>query len=92
MPASLNEYRKNTQNLFQTIKYALNLLSHEMKNYVVYFEIYGKKMKATVPAFNEEGAKQIVQSQLKIHKVVRKEIEDIGNTFSDIIDLLTKKK
>lgn len=62
-----------------------------MKDYTVYFEIYGKKMKVTVKAFNEEGAKLIVKNQIKFHKVEDSTMDALKKTFGDIIDFLGKK-
>jgi hypothetical protein len=35
-----------------------------MTNYTIYFEIFGKKMKTTVMAENEEKAREIVKNKL----------------------------
>lgn len=42
------------------------------KNYIVYFSIYGKKMKTTVLAENEKDAEEQVKKQLRIMSVVVK--------------------
>lgn len=61
-----------------------------MKEYTVYFEIYGKKMKVTVKAFNEAGAKLIVANELKFHKV---EEQSVAKSFiKDFFDGLNKTK
>lgn len=39
--------------------------------FLVYFEIYGKKMKTEVRATNEQQAINIVKSNILIHKVER---------------------
>jgi hypothetical protein len=40
-----------------------------MPNYIVYFEIYGKKLKVKVAAENQNKVKSIIKSNLIIHKV-----------------------
>ena len=51
-----------------------------MNKYTVYFEIYGKKMKSTVFAEHELGAKQAVKNKISFHKVEKeKEDKDIFN-------------
>ena len=62
-----------------------------MKDFIVYFELYGKKMKATVKAFNEDGAKLIIKDKIIFHKVeeVKKQskddfINDLMNAAKDI--------
>lgn len=37
--------------------------------YDVYFEIYGKKMKATVKADSPAQAKEIIKSKINFHKI-----------------------
>ena len=63
-----------------------------MKDFIVYFELYGKKMKATVKAFNEDGAKLIIKDKIIFHKVKPKDVEDITKGFEDIMDILGVKK
>ena len=41
-----------------------------MKQFTVYFEIFGKKMKTTVFANTEEEAKRKVKDKIVFHKVV----------------------
>lgn len=60
-----------------------------MKNYIIYFEVYGKKMKTTVFAGSEESAKDIVRSKVVFHKVVKK--PDVFNEVSDLMDFFKKK-
>lgn len=40
-----------------------------MKNYKIYFEIYGKKMQTTVLAKNEHDAMDSVKNKIKFIKV-----------------------
>lgn len=55
-----------------------------MKNYTIYFEIYGKKMKTTVMAINEENAKDLIISKIIFHKVEKS--KDEFNQAIDIMD------
>ena len=66
-----------------------------MKNYDVYFEIYGKRLKTTILAENEEKAKEIVRNKIVFHKVVLKQKEEfnqIDDMFKNIMDVLGGKK
>lgn len=58
-----------------------------MKNYTVYFEIYGKNMKTTVMAENEIKAVEIVKSKINIYKV-EKTKDDAFNEAMDIMDTI----
>jgi len=49
----------------------------KMNKYLVFFDIYGKKMKAVVEANSAINAKKVIQSKLKIVKI--KKEEDIPN-------------
>jgi hypothetical protein len=40
-----------------------------MNEYIVYFEIYGKKMKVRIWANSEEDAKYKVMGKIRFHKV-----------------------
>lgn len=50
-----------------------------MKNYTVYFEIYGIKKRVKIQAHNKNQAIGIVKNDLKIHKVE----EDNPEPFTD---------
>lgn len=54
-----------------------------MKNYTIYFEIYGKKLKTTVMSENEEKAKEFVKSKVIFHKV-----ENSKDEFNQSIDMI----
>jgi hypothetical protein len=41
-----------------------------MKNYKIYFEIYGKRLVTTVSAENQEHAKQIIVNKIIFHKII----------------------
>ena len=58
------------------------------KNYTVYFEIYGKKMKAKVLAESMEEAQQKVNSKIIFHKIVIEE-KDKFNQAIDMLDDMT---
>jgi len=53
--------------------------------YTVYFEIYGKKMKAEITAESETHAKQIIRDKILFHKVRRK--DDILNNLYSIFGM-----
>lgn len=47
---------------------------------IVYFELYGKKMKAEVEALTDEEARRKIINRIKFHKIVKKE-DDILSFF-----------
>ncbi len=55
-----------------------------MKNYDVYFELYGKKMKATILAESEVAAREAIKNKITFHKVVLKAKDE----FNDVIDMM----
>lgn len=58
-----------------------------MKDFWVYFQIYGKKIKVKVPAFNKAGAEKIVRDELKIVKVTEiGGMEEIKDMFENMIN------
>lgn len=66
-----------------------------MKNYDVYFEIFGKKMKTTILAETMTEAKQKVINKIKWHKVVETPQDEFNQSIDmldDIIDILGGKK
>lgn len=59
-----------------------------MKTYIVYFEIFGKKMKTEVKAKDPAKARQQVIDKLIFHKVeVKDNGFDIPDIFKDIFNL-----
>lgn len=54
-----------------------------MKNFDVYFEIFGKKMKTRILAENQEKAKEEVKNRIVFHKV-----EKSNEEFNQCIDIL----
>lgn len=64
------------------------------KNYSVYFEIFGKKMKAKVLAESEEEAQQKVKSKIIFHKTViekKDEFNQAMDLMDGIMDILGSK-
>lgn len=64
-----------------------------MKDFDVYFELYGKKMKTTVFAYNESSAKKIIREKIVFHKIIEKaDKKDIKDTFDNLMDMFGMKK
>lgn len=71
--------------------------------YVVYFEIFGKKMKTVITAPDKKGAEKAVKDKIIFHKVVEKKYGDtykkkdvkdfVGNdqTFKNLKDIFRMK-
>jgi hypothetical protein len=59
-----------------------------MRNFDVYFEIYGKKMKVRILAENENDAKKEVEKKIIFHKVEKpkEEFNDSMDIFDNIIN------
>ena len=54
-----------------------------MMKYSVYFEIYGKKLKAVVEAKSAEEAKYIVMGKIKWHKIEpESQVDFLKNIFN----------
>jgi hypothetical protein len=63
-----------------------------MKEFTVYFELFGKKMKITIFAENESTAKELIRGKIIFHKIERKDFFNRDKSgFDFIMDLLTKK-
>lgn len=61
------------------------------RNFTVYFEIFGKKMKTTVLAESKTAAEQQVKDQIIFHKTVEKKDDSFNETmniFEKIKDIL----
>lgn len=54
-----------------------------MKNYTLYFEVFGKKMKTQVMAESEEKAKEAIKNKIVFHKV-----EKSNDEFNKAVDLM----
>lgn len=66
-----------------------------MKNYTVYFEIFGKKMKTKILAESKENAEQQIKDKIIFHKVVVDEQDEFNkavNILDSINDILSKNK
>ena len=66
-----------------------------MKNYDVYFEIFGKKMKTTILAETMTEAKEKIINKIIFHKVTEKPQDEFNQSIDmleDIIDILGGKK
>jgi hypothetical protein len=59
-----------------------------MKKYIVYFEIFGKKMKTEVFAMNEEQAMIAVKNKIIFHKVNSEAEESFDQAVKSIMDYL----
>ena len=60
-----------------------------MRNFKVYFELYGKKMTTTIQAENMTTAQQKVKDSIKFHKTVP---IDEDKDWNDILDMMEKAK
>lgn len=64
--------------------------------FIVYFEIYGKRMKTTVDANNDIDAKAMIKQKIIFHRVEKqqeqqseKSLKDLfGKDFEDILNSL----
>lgn len=54
--------------------------THNM--YTVYFEIYGKKMKATIEANSEKEAKELIKNKIKFHKIEDNNVDYLRSIFN----------
>lgn len=57
-----------------------------MNKYLVYIELYGKKMKVEINANTQHEAAQTVRGDLKIHKIdkIKDDSNDVFNNLMDI--------
>lgn len=57
-----------------------------MANFKVYFEIYNKKLCATVDAVSEHEAKEVLKSKIVFHKIEEQKetLSDLEKKFEDI--------
>ena len=74
------------------------------QEYMVFFEVYGKKLKTKVLAYDEHKAIEIVKSSINVIKVIKEpypepkeprkvdDFDGVDNFFEDLLDLFTKKK
>ena len=61
-----------------------------MRNFDVYFEIYGKKMKVRILAETENDAKKEVEKKIIFHKVEKpkEEFNDSMDIFDNILNIM----
>ena len=61
-----------------------------MKEYEIYFEVFGKKMKTKVYGENEEKAKKQVLSKVIFHKVAKakSDFNKAADVFDNIMNIL----
>jgi len=52
-----------------------------MKEHIVYFELFGKKMKTTVIAKDKEQAKKIIRDKIIFHKILDLNSDDFIKDF-----------
>lgn len=65
-----------------------------MKNYTVYFEIYGIKKRVKIQAHNKNQAIGIVKNDFKIHKVEEENTDPFSEwkEVNDLAEILGIKK
>ena len=56
-----------------------------MKNYTVYFDCFGRKLKMKVKANDENHAKEIVKNKIKFDNIVENEY-DMFDYMRDIVE------
>jgi len=57
-----------------------------MTTYLVYFELYGKKMRVTIRTKSPEQAEEILRGKIVIHRIE----EDPHDEFKEAVGLLKK--
>ena len=62
-----------------------------MKHYTVYLELFGKKMRTTVPAESLSDAIEKVRNKIAIHKVVEAKNNDFNNAMDILNDIFNPK-
>lgn len=62
------------------------------KDYTVYFEIYGKKLKVIILAESESEARQLVKDKIIFHKIekTKSAFNECVNSMEDILNILNK--
>lgn len=60
-----------------------------MNTYLVYFELFGKRMKVRIKATSKQDAQDQVARRIKFHKV---ELEETDRTVEDLMNLFKMKK
>jgi len=66
-----------------------------MKEYDVYFKIFGKKLKTTILAKSIDDAKQKIIVKIKWHKIIEKPNDEINrnkNIFENLMNIFGMNK
>lgn len=65
-----------------------------MKNFVIYFEFYGRKIKTTVLSDNEENAKKVIINKINFHKIEKEDSQfnKYSDFFDNFMDIISGKK
>lgn len=65
-----------------------------MKNFVIYFEFYGRKMKTTVLSDTEENAKKEIINKIVFHKIEKEksQFNKYSDFFDNFMDIISGKK
>ena len=53
--------------------------------FIIYFEIFGKKLKTTIKAPSKDVARQIVKDKIIFHKIEKE--QDFGDTIFDFLNI-----
>ena len=61
-----------------------------MRIYTILFEIYGKKMKANITAYNQENAISELKNKIKIHKISSDDVQGNKKETKDVFEKLSK--
>lgn len=59
-----------------------------MKNYWVFIEIFGKKMKVKIHASSEAEAREKVKQKIVFHKIAEEEPADFAKEINELINTL----
>ena len=68
------------------------ILDIRMKEYTIYLELFGKKMKVSRKAASAEAAKEKVKNEIIFHKIVEPESDFISGSINDFMDFINKIK
>ena len=65
-----------------------------MKKFVIYFEIFGKKMKTTLLSDTEENAKKEIINKIVFHKIEKEksQFNKDSDFFDNFMDIISGKK
>jgi hypothetical protein len=58
-----------------------------MKDYEIYFGLFGRKMKTTIRAINKDVAESVLRQKIQIHSIkVKPNASDFINFFNNIVN------